>query len=481
MGPVSLILALAAIIWLAVILRETRHLVPQLNPLILGATLFLVVASVFGADFFSLDAGPIPITIDRLMLGGLVVLFVVQVVLGYERIRDFNRTDILVLSLLTFMVYSTFAHDWRYLKNLPVSRLLFFNLFPFTIYFVVRYARLRVEELKFITLVLGGLGIYLALTAVAEVKEINWAVFPRYISDPTYEEFFGRARGPFLNPISDGIFMVVCFAGILTWWTNSNDKVKLLIVLLAPLFLLGIYATLTRSVWMSFALAAGVVTLMVAPRRMRGGLVVCGLLGGLMFAMFAGDAIKSFKRDKFVSEEQMEQSASLRPLFAVIALRMFQDRPVLGCGFGQYSATKKPYLQDPTGKYPLALTKSLMQHNLFLSYVTELGLIGLSLLLLLLMNLLAMAMAIWKNRRRHLIARQFGLLMIVLLIVHTVNGMFHDVSIAPMTNMLLYFFAGLITNLYTAKNLTEMSDDEIAHARTVSSVAARQVRQVRNV
>lgn len=462
MGPVLLILALAVIIWMAVLIRQTRHLVPNISPLILAATLFLVIASVFGAEFLSINAGPIPITIDRLMLGGLVVLFVVQVVLGYERIREFNRTDVLVLSLLLLMTCSTFSHNWQFLNNLPASRLLFFNMFPVTLYFLVRNARLQIQDLKFVTLILGAFGVYLALTAVAEVKAINWAVFPRYISDPTYDEFFGRARGPFLNPVSDGIFMIVCFAGILTWWPPTKGKGKFLIVLLTPLFLAGVYATLTRSVWLSFAMVAFVATLMVVPRRWHPGLAVCSLLAGLLFVMFGSHAIESFKRDKFVSEEEMQQSASLRPLFAVIAGRMFQDRPLLGCGFGQYAAAKRPYLQDPTGKYPLALTKSLMQHNLFLSYLTELGLIGLTLLLLLLINLLAMAMSIWRNRRRYLVARQFGLLMVVGLIAHTVNGMFHDVSITPMSNILLYFFAGLTTNLYTAKHLTEMSDEQIA-------------------
>ena len=67
----------------------------------------------------------------------------------------------------------------------------------------------------------------------------------------------------------------------------------------------------------------------------------------------------------------MEQSAQLRPLFAIVAMNMFHDRPLFGCGFGQYAREKYPYLQDPYSGRPLANTKYLMQHNVFLAYLTE--------------------------------------------------------------------------------------------------------------
>ena len=139
-------------------------------------------------------------------------------------------------------------------------------------------------------------------------------------------------------------------------------------------------------------------------------------------------------------------------------------------------AHKTSYLQDATGNYQLALTKPYMQHNLFLNYLTELGLFGFTILILLLFNLTAMAVSIWKNQRRHLFARYFGLLALVLLVCHVTNGMFHDVSIAPMANMFLYFIAGLVTNLYTSVPATEVSANEISRAETKSLVKSPQYR-----
>ena len=454
-----------------------------INPLVIGATLLLVAAGVLGAEFFAIEVSPVSITIDRMMLGGLVLFFVAQVYLGYEQIRPFNRTDVLIISLMLLMTFSTFSHDWRYYENLPISRFLFYNLLPVSLYFIVRNAKLQIGELQMISLVLIAFGLYLALTGIAEVKEVTWAIFPKYIADPEYVEFLGRARGPFLNPVTNGIFMVISFACMLAWWPNSTDRGKAMIFVLSPIFLVGIYATMTRSVWLTLILAVGVVSVVIVPRRLRGGLVICGLLAGLIVGVLVSDELSSFKRDRFVSEAEMQQSATLRPLFAVIAVRMLKDRPIMGHGFGQYTAAKMAYLQDPTGNYQLAMAKPYMQHNLFLSYLTELGIVGTMLLTLLLFNLLAMAIAIWNNRRRYLIARQFGLLMMVLLIAHITNGMFHDVSIAPVANMLLYFFAGLITNLFTAKSLTEMSEAEISRVQMTNVQFEKRPRindQVRN-
>jgi hypothetical protein len=42
------------------------------------------------------------------------------------------------------------------------------------------------------------------------------------------------------------------------------------------------------------------------------------------------------------------------------------------------------------------------------------------------------------------------MLLAALLMVYCVNGMFHDTSIMPMTNMLLFFTAAIVNNLLTA-------------------------------
>lgn len=412
--------------------------------------LTILTGSVLGREFFSISAGPLPITIDRLILGGMSAIFIVGCWLGSQRIRSFNRLDYIVIVLQLYLSYSTVTHDWRFLDNMPASRLLFFNWLPATLYFVMRHTRVQLVDLKLVAVALGIFGAYLAITAVAEVKDITAIILPRYILTSEIREFLGRGRGPFLNPVSNGLFMTACLCCVLMAWPRFKGSThRVLIIGLAGVIAVGIYATLTRSVWLALVVACGWFVWLPATRRQKGAMVVVATLVSIIMFPVLAEKLFSFKRDKEVSVEEMEQSAELRPMFAVIAFNMFQDNPVLGVGFGQYSQAKYPYLQDPHSGMPLSLTKGLMQHNVFLAYLTETGLIGLGILLIFLTQLFFLGWQVWRNNRISILSRQFGLLLIAVLSTYVVNGMFHDVSIIPMAQVLLFYLAGLINNIST--------------------------------
>ena len=122
---------------------------------------------------------------------------------------------------------------------------------------------------------------------------------------------------------------------------------------------------------------------------------------------------------------------------------------MFGVGFGQYGQAKTPYLKDPSSGKPLMITKDLMQHNVFLAYLTETGLVGLSALTMMLLMMLFTSWKVWRNKTINLWARQFGLLGVVMLSCYCVNGMFHDVSIIPMNHVFLFFLIGLVNNIYS--------------------------------
>jgi len=422
----------------------------NLRPIPMIALAVVITGSVLGSEFFSLAGGPIPITLDRILFGGLVALFAYLLVLGKEDLRKLNRVDVSILALMGVLFLSTVTHDWKFLNNMPASRLLFFNLIPLTLYWVVRSCDLGNAELKFIAAVMGLFGIYLGLTAFAEIKDLTAIVFPRYIMTSEIKEFLGRGRGPFLNPVSNGIFMTTCFCCLLMWWPRTSNKGKLVCSMLALVVVVGIYATLTRSVWLSFVVAAcGLFVWLPAPRRSKGVMIVAATLIVIVSFPVISQKIFSFKRDKEVTQSEMEQSAQMRPLFAIVAMNMFKDRPITGCGFGQYARAKYPYLQDPHSGKPLSITKSLMQHNVFLAYLTETGLVGFSLLVIMLIQMARVGWSVWRNQSVDLWARQFGLLSLVIVSCYVVNGMFHDTSIIPMQHVLMFFVFGLVNNVYT--------------------------------
>ena len=439
-----------ALVWLLVFLNQ--HAKTSANLVQMIALSVVLVGSVFGYSFFHLSGGPIPITLDRLVLGGVVGVFGLLCLRGAESLGPFNRGDIIIVGVMAVISVSTIMHDWRFLRNMPASRLLFFNLLPVALYFVVRSCKLNIADLKWFSVAFGLFGLYLAITAVLETRGMTGLVFPRYIMDPAESEFLGRGRGPFLNPVSNGIFQCIGLCSIWMWWPNVGKRWKVIIIGASLIIAAGVFSTLTRSVWVGLMATGGLFVWYPASRQAKGLLVMLATVVLIAALPIVGEKLNSFKRDKEVSQADMEQSAQLRPLFVIVAINMVKDRPLLGCGFGQYAREKYPYLQDPYSGRPLSATKTFMQHNVFLAYVTETGLVGLLMLCAMLLQMALISLSIWRDEHLELWPRMFGLMMLVALANYCINGMFHDVSIIPMNHVLMFFLFGVTNNLYTNKS-----------------------------
>jgi O-antigen ligase len=468
---IILSLILIAVTWAIVLLKSNGlgDALKKLNPLHLLAAGIVVVGSVFGHDFFNVSAGPIPITLDRIMFGALLALAGWSWLLNREDLRPINRLDVAMLGVMAILFYSTITHDYKFENNLPLSRLLFFNFIPFGVYAVVRTAKMSQSDLAMYSIVLASFAVYLALTGIAELKQFHAIVFPRYIVESSNLEFFGRGRGPFLNPVSNGVFQIVGLCCLWVWWPKSNSRVRALIVIASLIIVVGVYATLTRSVWLALIVVAGTAIWVPAPQARKGGLVVAATLATILLFPVLGDKLMSFKRDKNVTASEMTESAQLRPLFLTVAMRMFKDRPLLGCGFGQYRQAKYPYLQDAyTGK-PLTKTKAYLQHNVFLAYLTEMGLFGLAALTVMLGVMGRYAWQGWADQKKPLMHRQFGLLLAASLAAYCINGMFHDTSIMPMLNMLVFVFAAIVNNIHSTPSLVP----EVAATRSTTTPTHR--------
>ena len=423
---------------------QIPKVISTMPALLLGV---VIAGSVFGHDFFHAPFGPIPITLDRLLLLTALVMFAWRWLKGREDLPNFNSMDLAIFIWIVCLTLNTLSHDWRAMDKSPMSRLLFFNLLPVTIYFLARTYKTKIGDLRVITLVLGGFGIYLAVIALAEISEFYAVIFPRYIVNSEEVEFFGRGRGPFLNPVSNGIFLSVCLCCSWMWWPRLNRLGKSGLILIGGLLGAGCFATLTRSVWLGFVVGAGIFIWLPASRKQKGILVVATTIIAIIALPYVSDKIWAFKRDKYVSVADMEQSAQLRELFLTIAVDMFQDRPLLGCGFGQYTIAKRPYLQDPYSGQPLSLAKPFYQHNVFLAHLVETGLVGLITLLWVLAVVAYASWSIWRDDSLDLWPRQFGLLSLVVIAHYFISGMFHDVSIVPMNQTLFFFLAGIINNI----------------------------------
>jgi O-antigen ligase len=431
--------AVAGLLWATFILQR--------GGLVAGCLLVLLSGSCFGYYFFNVPTGAIPLTSDRLLLAVVVVQYVVYRRFALADPKPLRTPEWILLAFIGTLFVSTFMHDWNFKNAQPVSRLTFYYLMPVALYWVARQSPITERASLWIFGGLAGFGVYLGLTGVAETRQLWSVVFPSYIGSPEYGEFYGRGRGPFLNPIAMGINLSICLVAALMWWPRVRESGRLGILLVAGVCCAGLYCTLTRSVWMGTALALAIVVGLSVPRTTRVVLLATGMLVGTAFVATSWESLLAFKRDKDVSAEDVADSARLRPILATVAWHMFLDRPLFGFGFGQYEREKNAYLSDRSTELPLEKARPYVQHNAFLSILTDTGAIGLGLFVVLLCLWTRDAWRLWQANTAPLWARQQGLLFLGAMGAYLPNAFFHDVSIAAMVNMFLFFLAGVTSGL----------------------------------
>ncbi|MCX7428109.1 MAG: O-antigen ligase family protein [Planctomycetia bacterium] len=436
------IAAIIALIW-GLILFER-------GGILAGCLAVMLAGCCFGAPFFSLPAGPIPLTLDRLLWVGLMAVYAIWRYRGRVESKPLGRAEIVLAAFFAVLVLSTLSHDWRWHHNQPLAHLVFFYLMPLGIYCAARECELSERTIRTVFGCLAIFGLYLAVTAVAEVHRQWWLVFPKYVTLPGDGQFFGRGRGPLLNPASCGFYQSVGLFAALLWWPRLNRPGRLALVAACGLFLLGIYSTYTRSVWLGSALGLMIVVGLWMPRAWRVPVLGGGLLLAVLVAGTQWERILAFKRDEGLSAQEAAESVKLRPILARIAWNMFCDRPMLGCGYGQYNSEHVNYVADRSTDLPLEKGRSYVQHNVFLALLTETGLVGMGLYVLLLVLWTRDAWRLWRGGLSPPWARQQGLLFLAMLGSYLVNAMFHDIALMPMGNMLLFFIAGITAGLRPA-------------------------------
>ncbi|TWT95643.1 O-antigen ligase family protein [Neorhodopirellula pilleata] len=435
----ALVFTLAILPWAFPVLWQVRPVQAVASILLLG--------TVLGPPFFALD-GPIQLSLDRIVWLGLMTAMVLRMLRGGERIDSLDRFDVILVGFVGWALLSCVRFGLTTPPHPPISRWLFMLAMPCTLYFCMRLRqgsddqslRKIVDTLSTAVIILST---YLALTAILEVINVRALVFPKFINDAKIWEFYGRGRGPLLNPAGNGIVMSIGLAACLARCFASARAGQLFYGVLALIALMGCYSTLTRSVWMGAAVTIGSIGLLYAPLKLRIIAVVGIVLVGGLAVSGLKDSILEIKRDKNLSAADAAKSVELRPLLAVVAWEMFKDRPLAGHGYGQYTVAAEPYHTVRTHGLPLESVRPYIQHNVFLSTAVDLGLIGLTMQVLLLGSL---GCIVWQLCCRHATGspqRTLGMTMLGMLSSYLVNGMFHDVAIISMVNMYLLGLAGL--------------------------------------
>lgn len=425
---------IAGLVWLVPIVRSGR--------IFIVALLVMGIGTIFGPAFFAVD-GPIQISLDRVLWAAMFGLAAIGWRMGEVKFPTLTRMDWMVVGIVGWFFVRTLGGGPIPDGSSPTARWLFYIAMPAGMYAIARLITIHQQDVRWMIGGLIGLGLYLAMTAVFEVYGMHGLVFPRYIVDGEVWEFFGRGRGPLMNPSGNGFILSACLTAACVMFVYAGRRGKLIYAIIAGILLLGVYATLTRSAWMGGIGAMGLVALVYSPRWVRVlGLASVVLLGGAL-VLGLKDQLVQMKRDKNLTAADAEKSMALCPLLAIVAFEMFKDRPITGHGFGHYYAFKDPYHSIRTYDLPLEVARPYHQHNVFLSVLVDTGLVGLSLfggwILMAVLN--AWHLAREPSKRPEV--RVVGLIMLGTLIAYFSNGMFQDILIIPMAHMYLFFFAGV--------------------------------------
>ncbi len=434
------ILGLLAMVWGIVFLTR--------GSLLVGGMTFVLAGNLFGHQFASFDLGPIPLTIDRILLVALVVAYGLHWRLGKTQRATPRGADYLAAAFAAVLIGSTFTHAWRVSmpeQISPVYRLLAGYLMPLALYWIARQAPLSERGVRLVQAALAIFGLYLGVTAIFEITQQWWAVFPHHIADPKVGIHFGRARGPMVQSVSLGMALAVCLLCALVWWPRLKRPGQLLLAAALPLYFVGLYFTYTRSAWIGATVGLFIVLGMLLTASWRRWVLGGMIAAGLIFAATSLDHLLAFERE--FSANNTRESAELRGSFAYVSWQMFLDRPLLGVGFGHFPEEKIPYLADRSTELRLAPIRDWTHHNTLLSLLTETGLVGLGLFLAMLFLWGRDAWQIYRDAQTPSWARSQAALSLGVLGIYLCQSLFHELSYTPLDNSLVFFLAGITMSL----------------------------------
>ena len=219
--------------------------------------------------------------------------------------------------------------------------------------------------------VLVTVGAYLGITVWAEGLGIRSLVVPSFINDPNIGLHFGRARGPFVESVADGLSLYMCAVAAavgLKTWASKSARVFCGTVMLMCLF--GVIFTLTRSVWLGaiFGTLAGLLAWPPARRWVLPTMLVAalGVFAALQLVPGLQDKAKTRTDDRSTAWDRLNTNAA--------AIRMVEAKPIFGFGWHTFREKGPAYLRQASDR-PLSGAGNEV-HNVFLSHAAELGLVG---------------------------------------------------------------------------------------------------------
>jgi putative inorganic carbon (HCO3(-)) transporter len=333
-----------------------------------------LVAGGVGAEIFSGNWKYMGITVpfDRLLL----LLGLLSMLIGGRRMLAQRRivwrpVHLLVLVVAAWATCSaiwagtvaTHAGFYALLDRLGFIPFLAFTLAP--LLFGTR------DKRNVLLAVLVIVGVYLGTVAIMEGAGLERYVEPAYIRNPAIGILYGRARGPFVEAVADGLGLFFCAVaaaiGLVEWRRLAWRRCCYYVLATC---LVGSIFTLTRAIWLG--VAGGVVAGLIAyPGTRRHAWKLLAVGGGVVSAcVFLIPGL----HHKVVKRALSSSSVWDRLNTDHAALAATRQHPLFGIGWQTFQVKGPDYLHEAL-TYPLT-GAGLEVHNVFLSHAVELGIPG---------------------------------------------------------------------------------------------------------
>ncbi len=342
-----------------------------LRPLYLGiafpSILYVIAMAVFlfrPPDLFSFYA-------DRIAFGALVCFVVLRSMARHARIPFVVSLSVPMLLLTALAVFRALrdpfdAQIWSIIASKYIVP---FALFHIAIS-VFRGAEPRKHFEIFVLVALA----YLVFIAIAFLVDARALIYPRFILDESLGFHPDRARGPFLQAVANGVSLNML--GILVIGLSQKRSIVQTLLWLALPF--AVLATMTRAVWIAFAVSTIALGFRLIKHRLR---AIAALLATSAIALGLAIGFGNTSLKNALSERTEERG----PVEARLAVydagwSMFRERPFTGWTAGGMYAE----LARRMSGYHLRI---FYVHNTYLALLVEFGVPGLGLYGILFFNL----------------------------------------------------------------------------------------------
>jgi putative inorganic carbon (HCO3(-)) transporter len=369
-------------------------------------------------DIFSYSA-------DRLAFGALVFFVALRTMILREKIPFFAGLSLPMIGLVILATLRALREPFDpQVWSIIASKF----IVPFCLFHIaVLVFREQKQRRHFEIFILFALA-YLIFTAIAFLTGIHCLIFPRFILDESLGFHADRARGPFLQAVANGVSLnlLAILASVLP------EKRTRLVSLLWFLMPLAVLATMTRAVWISFALSVVALGFRSKQHRIRTACVVL-IVGGLLGGLIAGLNDHSLKRALW---DRTEERGPVDARMAVYnaGWAMFQERPLAGWSAGSMYAELARRMEG----YHL---RTFYVHNTYLALLVEFGLPGFLLYVVLFINLFRLARRRLPQESRTVAALRKA--WPVMLCVYLFNAFFVDMAYQFVIG-LLFTSAGML-------------------------------------